>query len=57
VIVGDIWFAGDNHSKFRHIIDAVKRHRPSAIVVLGDVQARNPLQFELTEILPITEAF
>lgn len=57
VIAGDIWFCGDNHSRFHHIIDAVKRHRPSAIVLLGDVQAKRPLQVELAEILSITETF
>jgi len=55
--VAEIWFAGDNHSRFRHIIDAVKRDRPAAIVLLGDIQARNPLQVELAEILSITEVF
>ena len=55
--MGDIWFAGDNHSRFRHIIDAVERHRPSAIVLLGDVQAKRPLHDELAEILSITQIF
>ena len=52
--MADIWFAGDNHSRFRHIIDAVRRHRPSAVVMLGDVQAKRPLQIELAEILDVT---
>ena len=55
--MADIWFAGDNHSRFRHIIDAVKRHRPSAIVLLGDIQAKRPLHDELAEILSITQIF
>lgn len=52
--MGDIWFCGDNHGHFDHIIAAVKEHRPSAIVLLGDVQARRPLQVELAEILSST---
>lgn len=55
--MGDIWFAGDNHSRFRHIIDAVKQHRPAAIVLLGDVQATKPLHVELAEILSLTEIY
>jgi len=55
--VADIWFAGDNHSRFRHIIDVVRRHRPSAIVLLGDVQAKRPLHDELAEILSIAQIF
>jgi len=55
--VGEIWFCGDNHGEFAHIIAAVKRHRPSAIVLLGDVQAPNPLQIELAEILSGTAVY
>jgi predicted phosphodiesterase len=55
--MGPIWFCGDNHSRFRHILDAVKKHRPAAIVLLGDVQAKKPLHVELAEILPITEVY
>jgi len=50
----DIWFCGDPHGRFRHIIDAVKRDRPDAIVLLGDVQAPRPLHLELKEILTLT---
>lgn len=53
----DIWFCGDNHSKFRHIINAVKMLRPAAIILLGDVQATEPLHVELAEILSLTEIF
>ena len=55
--MADIWFAGDNHSRFRHIIDAVKRHRPFAIVLLGDIQARQPIQIELAEVLSLTQVY
>lgn len=53
----DIWFAGDTHGKLRHILDAVKRDRPAAIVLLGDVQTPRPLHIELAEILDITEIY
>ena len=53
--MSDIWFCGDNHSRFLHIIDAVKSHRPIAIVLLGDVQAKRPLQIELSDILSDTK--
>ena len=52
-----IWFCGDPHGGFRHIIAAVQRHRPAAIVLLGDVQATKPLQDELAEILSLTEIY
>ena len=50
-------FCGDNHSRFRHIINAVKMLRPAAIILLGDVQAMKPLHVELAEILSLTEVF
>lgn len=50
-----IFFCGDNHSKFDHIIDAVIEHRPDAIVLLGDIEAKHPLEVELARILPRTE--
>lgn len=53
----EIWFAGDAHGYFGHIIDAVKQHHPDAVVLLGDVQATKPLQLELAEILSVTETF
>lgn len=32
-----IFVAGDNHGHFDHIIEACKKHRPSAIVSVGDI--------------------
>ena len=52
-----IWFCGDPHGGFRHIIAAVQRRRPATIVLLGDVQATKPLQDELAEILSLTEIY
>jgi predicted phosphodiesterase len=53
--MGKIFFCGDNHSHFRHIIAAVQEHRPDAIVLLGDIEARQPLEMELGPILGKTE--
>ena len=53
----EIWFCGDTHCRLRHVIDAVKKLRPAAIILLGDVQAKRPLHIELAEILSITQIF
>lgn len=46
-----ILFFGDNHGHFRHIIAAVEREKPDAIVLLGDIEASRPLEVELAPIL------
>ncbi len=50
-----IFFCGDNHGNFRHIVQAVEEHRPDAIVLLGDIQAPRPLEVELAPIIRKTE--
>ena len=55
--LGQIFFCGDVHGNFEHIIDAVKAHQPAAIVLLGDIQAQRPLEQELAEILNKTEVW
>ncbi len=55
--MGDLFFCGDTHGEFQHVIDAVKSHRPEAIIFLGDLQARQPLEIELEEILDLTEVW
>lgn len=52
-----IFFCGDPHGHFEHIIEAVKLHRPAAIVLLGDVQAPVPLEVALRAILDLTEVW
>ena len=52
--LGQIFFCGDVHGNFEHIIDAVKAHQPAAVVLLGDIQAQRPLEQELAEILDKT---
>lgn len=38
-----IYFFGDTHGCFEHVIDVVEQDRPAAIVFLGDLQAQRPL--------------
>lgn len=52
-----IYFCGDVHGRFRHVIEAVQRDKPDAVVFLGDVQAQHPLHVELAEILDKTEVW
>ena len=50
-----IFFVGDTHGQFEHVIQAVQEHRPAAIVFLGDLQPQQPLEQELQPILGLTE--
>jgi len=50
-----LMFFGDPHGDFAPVIAAVERLRPEAIVLLGDLQARQPLHVELGSILELTE--
>jgi len=52
-----LMFFGDPHGELEPVIAAVERYRPEAIVLLGDVQARQPLHVELEPILNLTEAW
>ena len=52
-----ILFFGDPHSDFERVIDAVKEDLPKAIVILGDLQPKRPLEVELASILDLTEVF
>jgi predicted phosphodiesterase len=49
-----IFFAGDCHGGFEHVIEAVQVHRPAAIVLLGDQEAPARLDEILTPILGLT---
>ncbi|CAM3831648.1 metallophosphoesterase [Polaromonas hydrogenivorans] len=55
--MASIFFCGDMHGSFAHIIQAVHDHQPDAIVLLGDLQAPRPLEVELAEILGRTEVW
>ena len=50
-------FFGDPHGDFRSVVRAVQRYRPEAIILLGDIQARQPLHVELEPILDLTEVW
>lgn len=50
-----IFFCGDPHGRFDHIIQAVEQHLPEAVILLGDLQAIRPLEVELAPILDKTE--
>ena len=50
-----IWFLGDPHAKFDHIISLVKLHQPAAIVFLGDLECGLPLNVILKPILDLTQ--
>lgn len=51
----EIFFAGDTHGNFDHVIAAVQAYRPHAVVFLGDLQAPQPLEQVLAPILPLTD--
>lgn len=55
--VNRIFFCGDPHGHFGHIIQAVQAHRPAAVVLLGDVQSREPLEVALRPILDLSEVW
>ena len=52
-----IIFFGDPHGDFKPVIRATQRCRPEAIVLLGDIEARRPLQLELAAIVDLTEVW
>lgn len=52
-----IFFCGDPHGRFNHIIRAVEAYRPEAIVLLGDQTAKHPLDIELAPILEKTKIY
>jgi len=48
---------GDLHGDFRHVLPVVKEHKPAAIILLGDVQAQQPLEDELAKVMELTEIY
>lgn len=50
-----LFFCGDTHGGFEHIIEAVQQHMPAAVIFLGDLQARQPLHDQLKAILDQTQ--
>jgi predicted phosphodiesterase len=49
-----IYFVGDLHGRFTHLYHLVERVKPDAIILLGDLEARRPLDVELQPILAKT---
>jgi hypothetical protein len=52
-----VWFCGDPHGAFEHIIQAVHEHRPAAVILLGDMDSARPLDVELAEIEGATAVY
>ncbi|WP_455289296.1 metallophosphoesterase family protein [Cupriavidus necator] len=52
-----VFICGDPHGEFGPLIESVHRHRPEAVVLAGDIQARRPLDEELASILPLTQVW
>ena len=52
-----IFFCGDPHGQFTHIIRAVEKHRPAAVVLLGDQEAKRPLDQILAPIAELTKIY
>jgi predicted phosphodiesterase len=52
-----LMFFGDPHGNFDFVIRSVQSYAPEAIVLLGDIQARRPLQIELAAITGATEVW
>ena len=50
-----ILMCGDAHGNFAHVIELVKLHYPAAIIFLGDIEAQQPLEKELEQIMSLTE--
>ena len=48
---------GDPHGNFEPVIQAVLKHRPVAVVLLGDLTSNRPLHLELSAILETTEVW
>lgn len=54
-MTNDLWVVGDLHGSFDSLIEAVSRHRPVAVVLLGDIEAPFPLEQALEPIVNLTE--
>lgn len=50
-----IWFIGDVHGRFDHVLRLVRLHQPDAIVFLGDLECELPLDKLLRPIMDLTE--
>lgn len=60
--MGDIWFCGDTHGSLEHIVEHVLTvhamgQAPSAIILLGDIDAPRPLHIEFEAIRGLTDIY
>lgn len=55
--MGRIFFCGDTHGHFDHVVRAVLEHRPAALVLLGDLQPQRQLEVVLQPVLDLTEVW
>ena len=52
-----IFFCGDTHGNFDHVLRAVEMFSPAAVVLLGDLQSQVPLHQVLESILHRTDVW
>ena len=48
---------GDVHGSFKHVLPVVNKHKPAAIIFLGDLEAERPLEQELAEVMKLTDIY
>jgi len=46
-----IYFLGDVHGNFRHVLEHALENKPDAVVFLGDIEAQRPFQQEIAPLL------
>ena len=44
---------GDVHGGFKHVLTAVTKNKPAAIIFLGDLEASKPLEKELADVMTL----
>ena len=49
-----IYFFGDLHGHFQHVVELVQEEHPDAVILLGDLEPNRPLEVELASILSHT---
>ena len=52
---GEVFFCGDPHGVFDHIVAAARAYKPAAMVLLGDMQPSAPIDEILAEITAFTD--
>lgn len=52
-----IYFCGDVHGSFEHVLATAQRDRPDALIFLGDLEAQWPLEVSLAPIIGETEVY